>query len=162
MLFHMKTKKTPPSLSDFGKIRIGRKSFLLSCLDTTNQHLNPSQFDCKALDGAAVVHFLKSDTVGTFADYFEKIFMPFVFQQLQDVTRVDLVWDRYLAKSIKGDTREKRGSGVRIEVSAQAKILKKWNGFLQDSRNKEELFSFLTALQQSLKAKSFLLHQVSI
>ena len=87
--------------------------------------MNPSQFDCKVLDGAAVVHFLKSDTVGTFADYFEKIFMPFVFQQLQDVTQVDLVWDRYLAKSIKGSAREKRGSGVRIKVSAQAKIPKK-------------------------------------
>ena len=70
--------------------------------------------------------------------------MPFVFQQLQDVTRVDLAWDCYLAKSIKGGAREKRGSGFRIKVSAQAKIQKKWNDFLQDSRNKEELFSFLT------------------
>ena len=125
MFFSHENQKTPPSLSDFGKIRIGRKSLLLSCLDTTNQPLNPSQFDCKVLDGAAVVHFLKSDTVGTFADYFEKIFMPFVFQQLQDVTRVDLVWDRYLAKSIKGGAREKKSSGVRIKVSAQAKIPKK-------------------------------------
>ena len=106
--------------------------------------MNPSQFDCKVLDGAAVVHFLKSDTVGTFADYFEKIFMPFIFQLLQDVTRVDFVWDRYLAKSIKGVAREKRGSGVRIKVLAQAKIPKKWNDFLQDSRNKEDLLSFLT------------------
>ena len=91
-----------------------------------------------------MVHFLKSDTASTFADYSDKIFVPFVFQQLQDATRIDIVWDVYFSKSIKGGARDKRGSGIRIKVSAQAKIPKKWEDFLHDARNKEELFSFIT------------------
>ncbi len=47
-------------------------------------------------------------------------------------------------KSIKGGARDNRGSGIRIKVSAQAKIPKKWEEFLRDAKNKEELFSFLT------------------
>ena len=110
--FPMKTKQLLP-LSDFGKIRIGRKSLLLSCLETTNnQPLHPNQFDCRILDGAAVVHFLKSDTASTFADYSDKIFVPFVFQQLQDTTSIDIVWDVYFSKSIKGGASDKRGSGI--------------------------------------------------
>ncbi len=133
------------SLSDFGKIRIGRKSLLLSCLETAdNQTIHPNQFDCKILDGVAVVHFLKSNTAITFADYSDKIFILFILQQLQDVNRIDIVWDRYFSKSIKGGARDKRGNGIRIKVSAQAKIPKKWEEFLRDSSNKEELFSFLT------------------
>ena len=143
--FSHENQATPPSLSDFGKIRIGRKSLLLSCLETTNnQPLHPNQFDCRILDGAAVVHFLKSDTASTFADYSDKIFVPFVFQQLQDATRIDIVWDVYFSKSIKGGARDKRGSGIRIKVSAQANFPKKWEDFLRDARNKEELFSFIT------------------
>lgn len=90
------------------------------------------------------MHFLKSDTASSFSDYAEKIFIPFVLQQLQDTARVDLVWDRYLAQSIKGSARDKRGSGIRIKVSAQAKFPTKWEDFLLDSKNKVELFSFLT------------------
>ena len=58
----------PPSLSDFGKIRLGQKSLLLSCFDSSDQP-TPPVFDCKIFDGAAVVHFLSIGTVNTFADY---------------------------------------------------------------------------------------------
>ena len=94
-------------------------------METTHQPIHPNHFDGKILDGAAVVHFLKSDIVNTFADYF--VFLTFIMQQLQNATRVDLVWDHYLATSIKDIARDKRGSGIRIKVWAQAKIPKKWN-----------------------------------
>ena len=71
------------------------------------------------------------------------MFLPFIMQQLQNATRVDFVWDRYLAKSIKYIAIDKRGSDIRIKVSVQAKIPKKCNIFLID-RNKEDFFSFLT------------------
>ena len=110
-IFSHENQATPPSLSDFGKIRIGRKSLLLSCLETTTNH--PNQFDCKILDGAAVVHFLKTDTASTFADYSDKIFIPFIIQQLLEATRINIVWDCYLSRSIEGGTRgDKRGSGI--------------------------------------------------
>ena len=90
------------------------------------------------------MHFLKTDTASTFADYSDKIFIPFIFQPLLEATRIDIVWDRYLSRRIKGGTRDKRGSGIRIKVSAKAKIPKKWEDYLRDARNKEKLFSFLT------------------
>ena len=83
-------------------------------------------------------------TVNTFADYADQIFVPFLLQQLQDTYRVDFVWDRYFANSTKGLTIEHRGSGSRTKVSPQTKIPKKWGDFLRDSRNKTELFAFLT------------------
>ena len=39
--------------------------------------------------------------------------------------------------------REKRGSGTRFKVQANAKVPIKWTDFLFVSKNKEELFQFL-------------------
>ena len=41
-------------------------------------------------------------------------------------------------------TKEERGKGVRRKVSGQTKLPTKWMDFLCDSKNKEELFAFLT------------------
>ena len=142
--FSHENQTTPPSLSDFGKIRLGQKSLLLSCFDSSDQP-TPPVFDCKIFDGAAVVHFLSIGTVNTFADYADQIFVPFLLQQLQDTYRVDFVWDRYFANSTKGLTREHRGSGSRTKVSPQTKIPKKWGDFLRDTRNKTELFALPSA-----------------
>ena len=115
----------PPSLSDFGKICFGQKSLLLGHLDSSGMH-NPSEFcQCKILDGAAVVHFLSTDSVKTFVEYADKVFIPFLLQQLQQACRVDCVWDRYLPHSIKEATREHRGHGTRTKVSQQTKMPKK-------------------------------------
>ena len=58
--------------------------------------------------------------------------------------RLDIVWDTYIPDSLKESTREKRGKGVRRKVSGQTKLPSKWMDFLCDSKNKEELFVFLT------------------
>ena len=143
--FSHENQMFPPSLSDFSKIRFSQKSLLLSNLDSSGMR-NPSEFcQCKILDGAVVVHFLSTDSVKTFAEYADKVFIPFLLQQLQQACRVDCVWDRYLSHSIKEATREHRGHGTRTKVSQQTKIPKKWSDFLKVSKNKQELFSFLTA-----------------
>lgn len=142
--FPHENQTTPPSLSDFGKLRTGQKSILLSCLSCSDETPH-SLFDCKIFDGAAVVHFLPSKTANTFSDYADQIFIPFIQHQLQDTNRVDFVWDCYFERSIKGMTRDQRGSGVRTKVSLQTKMPKKWDDFLRDSQNKTELFFFLTA-----------------
>ena len=112
-------------------------------IDFSKQPPHP-EFDSKVFDGAAVVHFLPTSTANTFAEYANRIFIPFLLQQLQDAERIDCVWDRYLVSSIKDSTREHRGSGTRTKVSAQTKLPKKWGDFLRDSRNKTELFAFLS------------------
>ena len=54
---------------------------------------------------------------------------------------------RYVQRKIKGlkeSTREKRDTGQRRKVTSEIKLPSKWKMFLQDSTNKEELFSLLT------------------
>ena len=58
--------------------------------------------------------------------------------------RIDIIWDIYRAESLKESTREKRGKGIRRKVSGQANMPSNFQDFLCDSRNKEELFNFLT------------------
>src|SRR5688572_14683811 len=50
----------------------------------------------------------------------------------------------YIPDSLKESTREKRGHGVRKEVSGHTKLPHNWTDFLRDSINKMELFAFLS------------------
>ena len=53
------------------------------------------------LDGAAVVQMLNPGTAKTFLDYV----LPYVSAQLENTTRVDIVWGVYQTDSLKGTTR---------------------------------------------------------
>ncbi|KAJ8043846.1 hypothetical protein HOLleu_11123 [Holothuria leucospilota] len=134
----------PPSLSDNGRLRFAKKSDLLTKLEQTNQNDPPSSFDVKVLDGAAVVHLLSTNNVSTFDEYADKVFVPYIKAQLDNSKRVDVVWDTYINTSIKESTREKRGEGARRKVEGKNAIPGNWKDFLRDSKNKQELFAFLT------------------
>ena len=134
----------PPALSDAGNLYSGTKSDLLLCLDTSSQPEPPSETDCKIFDGSVLVQMLARRGVSTFAEYSEKVFLNFILNELKRIDRVDIVWDRYLPQSIKGSEREKRGSGTRLKVSAQTKIPANWKDFLNDSKNKQEFYDYLT------------------
>lgn len=136
----------PPSLSDFGVLRLPTaKSDLLKCFPSYAEQSNPpTHFDCRILDGAVIVHSLQPAGAVTFEDYADKIFIPHIQHHLQQSQRVDIVWDAYIPDSLKESTREKRGAGVRRKVSSQAKIPSNWMAFLRDSTNKLELFQFLS------------------
>ena len=101
----------PPSLSDHEKIRVCKKSDLIKCLKPTEESIR-KDFDCKIFDGAALIHMLKPNAAKSFQEYAEKVFVKFIQWQLQSLKRIDIVWDRYLANSIKGSAREKRGVGL--------------------------------------------------
>lgn len=73
-----------------------------------------------------------------------RVFIPYLVNQLQHSERLDVVWDTYVAGSLKESTREKRGTGTRRKVSGQAKLPANWIQFLRNSTNKTELFQFLT------------------
>ena len=90
VFFSHENQSSPLSLSDFGKIKLGQKSVLLSCLDFSNQPPHP-EFNSKVFDGTAVVHFLPTSTANTFAEYANRIFIPFLLQQLQDAQQVNCV-----------------------------------------------------------------------
>ncbi|QQP58333.1 uncharacterized protein LOC103506659 [Caligus rogercresseyi] len=92
----------------------------------------------------AIVQMLKPAASKTFEEYAHQMFFPYISTKLQTVSRLDLIWDTYLADSLKGSTRAKRGQGVRRRVVAAAAIPGNWQNFLRVDSNKTELFKFLS------------------
>ena len=86
---------------------------------------------------------LKPAVATNFDDYAQDVFIPYLSTKLQTVSRLDLVWDRYTADSLKGSARSKRGKGVRRRMVGVAAIPGNWQNFLRVDTNKTELFKFL-------------------
>ena len=131
-----------------GHIRHCTKSDLVGCLQKTLPgSMVPDHdpvADAEVLDGAAIVHLLPSKDVRTnFNDYEEHVFMPYIRRRLHKVKRLDVVWDRYIEKSLKQGMRESRGSGERRRVTKTTPLPTNWSSFLKVDINKEELFNFL-------------------
>jgi len=136
----------PPSLSDFGKLHLPRmKPDLLQCFKVNKEVEPPAFCDCTVLDGAVIVHCLPVIGVTTFQQYADEVFIPYLKKQLQSSRRLDVVWDTYIADSLKESTRENRGKGVRMKVPGETKLPRNWMDFLCDSSNKKELFALLTS-----------------
>jgi hypothetical protein len=134
----------PPSLSQFGNLRFGTKSDLVSCLEVYSQvKLEVPEVDAAALDGAVIVNMLKPTGCQSFQDYADFVFKPYLFRQLSCVERLDVVWDVYNVNSLKAATRSQRGNGVRRRVLPDSKIPGNWDSFLRVDDNKTELFHFL-------------------
>ena len=134
-------------------ICFSQKSLLLSHLDSSGMP-SPSEFcGCKILDSAAVVHFLSTDSVKTFTEYADKVFIPFLLQQLQQACRVDCVWDRYLPHSIEEATREQEDMAHVQRCHNKPRFRKKWSDFLRVAKDKQELFFFQTAKVCSRREK---------
>ena len=74
--------------------------------------------DAIILDGAVTVNMLNPGTACTFSDYASQIFLAYITRQLQDVQRVDVVWDEYVHGSLKTYTRSVRGKGSRRRVES--------------------------------------------
>jgi len=154
--FRHESSPYPPVLSSEGSLNCCTKSDLLvyileastrSAISVDEELLAPDVYDFIVIDGGALIHALPGTTVQgkTFDSYFDKVFCPRVLHDLRRSTRVDIVWDQYRALTIKGGTREKRGTGTRQRVSGNAKIPGNWQQFLANVDNKKELFSFLSA-----------------
>ena len=97
----------------------------------------------KLFHGPAVVHYLQPGTCVTFDDYANDVFVPYMVNELSKVSRVDIVWDIYQPDSLKGTTRERRGTVTRCRVHASTRIPGNWQSFLRNDENKQELFRFL-------------------
>lgn len=125
--FRHENQSTPPSLATGGQMRQGDKHNLLECLEgnVTVSHGTFFDVECKVLDGPAVVHFLVPGTCDTFEDYAKEVFLPYVGKELDNVSRIDIVWDVYKSDSLKNATREKRGCGTRRRVSSSTRIDRK-------------------------------------
>ena len=125
--FTYENQAAPPSLSVGGGLRHGTKADLLQCLASEEtQSVNAPIIDAKLYDGAAKVQMLNPGTAKTFQGYADNVFSSYVASQLEAAQRVDLVWDVYIADSLKSSTREKRGKGRRRHVASSTMIPKNW------------------------------------
>ena len=79
----------------------------------------------------------------TFDDYAKNDVFPTIEALSAKYKRSDVVFDVYLPCSLKSETREKRGQGIRRSVTGISKTPKNWQSFLRDGNNKTELFYFL-------------------
>ena len=143
--FQHENHNYPPAISEYGKIRKTNKADFLSCLEEYGQvELNPPQYTAKVIDGAAIVQSLKPSLSKTFGEYANE-FKGSVLRPLKEesVTRVDVVFDRYFDTSLKGDTRDRRGTSFKVAVKEDTPIVRDWGKFLKESSNKDQLFTLL-------------------
>lgn len=127
-------------------MRNGTKSDLVKCLETEAsecQHDKDADAACIIIDGAVLVQIFKPGASKTFLDYSEKVFLPYLSKMLDKGIQLDLVWDQYFERSLKGLTRTERGKGVRRRVLPSVAIPSNWQQILCSSDNKNELFNFL-------------------
>ena len=148
-IFQQENQAWLPALSDGGRLRLGTKSYILTCIDD----LSPSQTKthdatCIVLEGAAIKHMMKPAAAKPFDEYAQQVFIPYISSQLRSVSRVDLVWDTYKDDSLKGTATAKHGKGVRRHVVGQAALPGNWQNFLRIDSNKRELFSFLSKIRK--------------
>ncbi|MES9881863.1 MAG: hypothetical protein ABW185_13375 [Sedimenticola sp.] len=145
--FRYENQKEPPAISDKGKLRSGKKSDILDCLEIPKV-TGPSDVTAKVLDGAAIVHMVQPTKATNFAEYVTRHFMPFIASNMQgEVQRLDIVWDTYPEESLKLQAQEKRGTGTmvaRTVVKGSTAIPTSWKHFLQNRDNKVNLFRFLS------------------
>ncbi len=130
----------PPALSDRGNMRSGTKSDLVKCLEsevTEYQHDKDADATCIVMDGAVLVQMLKPGASKTFLDFSEKVFLPYLSRMLDKAVRLDLVWDQYFERSLKGSIRAERGKGVRRRVLPSVAFPPNWQQFLRSSDNKK-------------------------
>ena len=152
--FQHENQSCPPSLSQDGKLRLPqKKSELAECLQssTTPQARMPEAVDAMIIDGSVVVNMIKPGTEKTFAEYSGQCFLPYIKSQLSHAKCLDVVWDEYIANSLKATTRSKRGQAARRRIQANSQIPRNWQQFLRNDENKRELFQFLAQRVVSLQ-----------
>ena len=90
------------------------------------------------------MHMLKPAAARTFREYAQDVFLPYVEHQLDTAQRLDVVWDDYRPDSLKAQTRDMRGKGIRRRVEPNNAVPKNWAELLRINENRTELFAFLS------------------
>ena len=131
----------PVSISEYGKLRkCTSKSDFLKCLFGYGEpHEESPMVDMIVIDGAAFVNMNSPKTSQTFQDYCNKMTEK-VSMISTGAQRVDMCFDVYKQDSLKLQTRESRGAGIRTAVRENTQIPKDFTSFMRNDDNKTELF----------------------
>ena len=97
--------------------------------------------------------------IQTFGEYSREFAQSIVKEiERSQLTRVDVVFDRYFPESFMSEIRESRGSGSRVMVTASTPICKNWRMLLRLDVNKDELFHlFASDLQKCHGTKKLMI-----
>ena len=122
------------------------KADLVKCLEGYASSLPSQHTDVEVLviDGAVAVQMLNPGSAKTFQEYADNVLYPYILNKIQDVKRLDIVWNVYIDDSLKKGARDHRGGGTRRKVTPSTPIPKNWQSFLRVDQNKEELFHLLS------------------
>ena len=89
----------------------------LTCLESysSTKQEPPVGLTAQILDGAAMVQMTTSKSVKTYGEYSLTIFRERILKTLKEdsISRVDVIFDRYVKNSLKSETRKMRGRDVR-------------------------------------------------
>ncbi|CAG2200822.1 unnamed protein product [Mytilus edulis] len=121
--FRHENQAYPPSLSQFGQLRLSSKSDLLVSLEKMCVIVTEiPDVDAIILDGAVIVNILKPRFCKTFEDYSKQVFPSSIKNYLKSCSRIDVIWDEYRQDSLKASNRGKHGKGIRRRVQADSTI----------------------------------------
>lgn len=143
--FQHENQNCPPSLAQNGQMHQGTKSQLLPLLEqqASDIHDKEPTADVIIMDGAALVNALRPTKGSTFESYAKDEVLSKVQKHMQKYKQAHIVFDVYRTDSMKAQTRQKRGTGVRRRVISTAKTPGNWASFLRNDQNKTELFAYL-------------------
>ena len=132
----------PVSLSEYGKLRkCPTKSDFIKCLhEIVEPHYEEPRIEMKVIDGAAFVNIYQPKISNNFGEYCYDEITKRVYTISQHLDRLDFVFDTYQHNSIKTQTRENRGTGMRVLVRRDTPMCRKFQDFMRNSDNKTELF----------------------
>ncbi len=144
--YKFENQPCPPALSANGALRSGKKSDILECFQkcyVVNNLLTKPETTCSVLDGQSIVNMVRPGEAKTFREYAIDRFKSYIQNHYCDQLRVDVLFDIYIANSLKASVREKRGEGRLQLVKSNVKLPLSWSKFLRIDQNKRELFKFL-------------------
>ena len=97
----------------------------------------------KVVDEAAFVNMNRPKSSTTYGKYCEDELLSKLKFTSQNTKKLDLVFDVYNENSLKSQTRENRGGGMRISVLKDTLICKDFQKFRRNDTNKTKLFKMI-------------------
>ena len=104
--FKHENQPFPPSLSEYGKLRFGKKSDIVDCLTAELEEPLPSSLptvDSIVLEGSVLVHVIVPKPGISFGEYARSNFATYIRKQQSqtDAQRIDFVFGIYTDDSLK-------------------------------------------------------------
>lgn len=146
----------PISISEYGKLRkaTSKSDFIQSLESIVEFKFDAPPVSMKVIDGAAFVNMNRPKLAKTYGSYCKDELIQKLKYISHNIERLDVVFDVYRENSLKSQTRENRGEGIRISIRKDTQIYyKDFQKFMKNDQNKTELFKMISeaAVEDSCK-----------